>query len=228
MRIFAEYTKLFVMMKAHRHYSLSDRLCLGIDQALRALSGHTQTTGAPYPAHHIEENHLSETERRHAAALMRINHAGEICAQALYHGQGMVSRAAAVQVNMQQAAMEEGDHLLWCRKRLDELSSHTSYLNPLWYAGSFCIGMVAGMIGDAWSLGFVAETERQVIKHLDGHLRLLPANDLRSRYILKQIETDESKHRDEAMSAGARELPHSIKKVMALTSKVMVKTAYWV
>lgn len=214
--------------RRRRYYSFLDKLCLGLDQAVRALTDNAKTTGASYPAKNIEESSLSDKERKHAAALMRINHTGEICAQALYHGQGIVSRSNDVQAKMQQAAIEEGDHLAWCRQRLDELGSHTSYLNPLWYAGSFCIGMVAGMIGDKWSLGFVAETERQVIKHLEGHFQSLPRDDLRSYKILAQMEKDETKHRDEAIAAGAHELPEMIKQGMALTSKIMVKTAYWV
>jgi ubiquinone biosynthesis monooxygenase Coq7 len=171
---------------------------------------------------------MNDDERKQSAALMRINHAGEICAQALYHGQGVVSRSGEVQEKMHLAAIEEGDHLSWCQQRLDELGSHPSYLNPLWYAGSFCIGMVAGMIGDKWSLGFVAETERQVIDHLKGHLHILPASDKRSYTILQQMEADEARHRDDAVVLGAQALPSVIRKGMALTSKVMVKTAYWV
>jgi ubiquinone biosynthesis monooxygenase Coq7 len=216
------------MQTSKRHYTLLDRLCLGVDQAVRALTDNVKTSGAPYPAQAVDEFHLNEKQRKHSAALMRINHAGEICAQALYHGQGLVSRADTVQTSMQQAAIEEGDHLAWCKRRLDELGSHTSYLNPVWYAGSFCIGMVAGMIGDKWSLGFVAETERQVIKHLESHLHLLPAHDQRSYRILEKMESDEAKHRDEAILAGAHELPDIIKRGMALTSKLMVKTAYWI
>ncbi len=215
-------------MSSHRHYSFLDKLCLGIDQAVRTLADTAKTTGAPYPGKNIEESQLSDTQRKHSAALMRINHAGEICAQALYHGQGVVSRSYEVQEKMTQAAIEEGDHLAWCRQRLDELGSHPSYLNPLWYAGSFCIGMVAGMIGDKWSLGFVAETETQVIKHLGSHLESLPTEDLRSYKILVQMEADETKHRDEAVTLGAHELPSVIKKGMAVTSKIMVKSAYWV
>ena len=211
-----------------RHYSLLDKFCLGVDQAVRALTDNAKTTGHPYPAKKVEESKLTDKQRKHSAALMRINHSGEICAQALYHGQAVVSRVDAIQEKMQQAAIEEGDHLAWCRQRIDELGSHTSYLNPLWYAGSFCIGMMAGMIGDQWSLGFVVETECQVIKHLGGHLHWLPAGDERSFAILKQMETDEAKHRDEAIAAGAKELPDIIKKCMAWTSKVMVKTTYWV
>lgn len=215
-------------MTTQRHYSFFDKVCLGFDQAIRALTDNAKTTGAAYPAKHIADQPLDEQQRKQSAALMRINHAGEICAQALYHGQGFVSRSSEVQAKMEHAAIEEGDHLDWCKQRLNELNSHPSYLNPLWYAGSFCIGMIAGMVGDKWSLGFLAETERQVIKHLESHLHLLPANDARSYKILQQMELDEAKHRDDAVALGARELPELMKKGMSLTSKVMVKTAYWV
>ena len=215
-------------MSLMRHYSFFDKLCLGLDQAVRALTDNAKTTGNPYPANKIDEHALNEKQRKHSAALMRINHTGEICAQALYHGQGVVSQTQEIQEKMQQAAIEEGDHLAWCKQRLDELGSHTSYLNPFWYAGSFCIGMVAGMVGDKWSLGFVAETERQVIKHLKGHLHSLPTADERSYKIIQQMEKDEAKHRDEAIHSGAHELPGWIKKGMTLTSKMMVKTVYWV
>jgi ubiquinone biosynthesis monooxygenase Coq7 len=211
-----------------RHYTTFDRLCLGLDQAVRALTDNVKTTGHVYPAKHTEEHPMNDKERKHAAALMRINHTGEICAQALYHGQGMVSRSKETQAQLQQAAQEEGDHLSWCKQRLDELGSHTSYLNPLWYAGSFCLGMTAGMIGDRWSLGFVAETERQVIKHLESHLDLLPKEDARSHQILQKMEKDEAKHRDEAIAAGAKELPGIVKAGMRFMSKIMVKTVYWV
>lgn len=216
------------MQTTKRHYTFLDRLCMNVDQTIRTLSENAKTTGAPYPAQTIDENQLNETQRKQSAALMRINHAGEICAQGLYHGQGLVSRSSSMQISMQQAAIEEGDHLAWCKQRLDELGSHTSYLKPLWYTGSFCIGMVAGMIGDKWSLGFVAETERQVIKHLEGHLTLLSTKDQRSYRILEKMESDEAKHRDEAIAAGAHELPEIIKRGMALTAKMMVKTAYWI
>lgn len=215
-------------MPSPRHYTFLDKLCLGLDQAVRALTDNAKTSGIHYPGKNIPDDTLRPDERKQSAALMRINHAGEICAQALYHGQGVVSRSLEVQEKMQQAALEEGDHLFWCKKRLDELGSHPSYLNPLWYTGSFCIGMVAGMIGDKWSLGFLAETERQVVAHLQDHLHKLPDNDKRSYTILERMEADEAKHRDDAIHLGAKELPGLIKKMMALTSKVMVKTAYWV
>ena len=213
-------------MTTQRHYSFFDKLCLGVDQVVRALTDQPRTSGNPYPAENVEDHPLTESQRLHAAGLMRVNHAGEICAQALYHGQGVVSRDAKVQIKMEQAAIEEGDHLAWCKRRLVELNSHTSYLNPFWYAGSFCIGMAAGMIGDEWSLGFVAETERQVIKHLEKHKQLLPSHDVRSYQILAQMEVDEDKHRREAIANGARELPDVIKQIMSFTSKIMVNAAY--
>lgn len=215
-------------MAAHRSLTLADKICIGIDQALRAINDNAPTSGAKYPALDFPEAKLNEQERRSVIGLMRVNHAGEIAAQALYHGQGLLSRSLATERQMQQAALEEGDHLAWCRMRIDELGGHTSYLKPIWYAGSFCIGMVAGMVGDKWSLGFVAETERQVIKHLEKHCHLLPAKDQRSRQVLRQMEQDEAKHRNEAIAAGAHPLPKLVQKLMALTSKIMVKTAYWI
>lgn len=211
-----------------RHYTFLDRLCLGVDNALRALSNTPHTTGIPNPAGQTEDTAMTEQERRHAAGLMRINHTGEICAQGLYHGQGLVSRCAETQQKMHNAAIEEGDHLSWCKERLDELHSHTSYLNPIWYAGSFVIGAAAGFMGDKWSLGFVAETEKQVINHLDSHLEKLPAGDRRSLKILEKMQVDEAKHRQEAIDAGAKELPGPVKLVMNWSSKIMVKTTYWI
>lgn len=215
-------------MTNKRQYTLLDKFCIGFDQALRTLGNQAASSGEPYPVTQDSESVLSEAERKHAAGLMRVNHAGEICAQALYHGQGAASRASEMQTQMEQAALEEGDHLNWCKQRLDELGSHTSYLNPLWYAGSFCIGLTAGMIGDKWSLGFVVETERQVIRHLASHIALLPAQDQRSQQILARMESDEARHRDEAVAAGAEELPQPVKLIMGWTSKIMVKAAYYV
>ena len=211
-----------------RHYSMFDYIFLGIDQAIRTLDHYPRTTGRSYPAKDIPEQILTESQRQHSAGLMRVNHAGEICAQALYHGQGVVTHTPMIKAKMQQAAMEEGDHLVWCEQRLDELKSHTSYLNPFWYAGSFGIGMLAGVIGDRFSLGFLAETEQQVIKHLEKHSQLLPDQDQRSYTILQQMERDEAQHRKEAITAGACELPLVAKKTMACVSKIMVKIAYWV
>jgi ubiquinone biosynthesis monooxygenase Coq7 len=215
-------------MPTSRHYTILDRLCLGLDQGVRTLSNTAKNTGKSNPGKKIAEHPLTEQQRQQSAALMRVNHAGEVCAQALYHGQGMASRTGEVQEKMQQAALEEGDHLSWCQHRLEELGSRASYFNLLWYTGSFCIGLVAGVLGDKWSLGFVAETEQQVIKHLKGHLYLLPQEDERSHAILAQMEEDETKHRDEAISSGAHDLPMLIQTMMSLTSKVMVKTAYYI
>src|SRR5436190_6655352 len=147
-------------MSELRRYSLADQLCLGFDQFLRAVSNRPKTTGRENPADPMQESIMTAAERKHAAALMRINHTGEVCAQALYHSQGMVSRCYTMKSKMQLAAIEEGDHLAWCKQRVFELGSHTSYLNPFWYAGSFSLGFAAGLVGDAWSLGFVAETEQ--------------------------------------------------------------------
>jgi ubiquinone biosynthesis monooxygenase Coq7 len=211
-----------------RNYSFIDQVCLGVDQAIRALSGHSKTSGILYPAEKVEEVLLSDTEQKHSAGLMRINHTGEICAQALYHGQAMVSKSISIQEKMIEAAIEEGDHLNWCHKRLDELNSHTSYLNPLWYFGSFGIGVAAGLAGDPYSLGFVAETEKQVIKHLEGHLALLPKKDKRSAIILEKMEADEARHRNEAIALGAKDLPKPIQFVMRVASQIMVKLTYWI
>lgn len=215
-------------MQQKRRYSIFDQFCLGLDQAVRAVFGQSKTTERPYPAEKTAETKMTTAELRHAAALMRVNHTGEVCAQALYHGQGCVSTRTDVKIKMQQAAIEEGDHLIWCNRRIVELGSHTSYLNPLWYAGSFAIGITAGLIGDKWSLGFLAETEAQVIKHLESHVALLPKDDQRSRVILEKMRMDEAVHRDEAIQAGALILPLWTKKLMRLTSKVMVKIAFWI
>lgn len=213
-------------MKELRHYSIFDHICLGFDQALRAVANTAKTTGRPNPAAHAPESIMNASERKHAAALMRINHTGEVCAQALYHGQGLVSRSSTIKQQMQQAAIEEGDHLAWCKQRVFELGSHTSYLNPLWYAGSFSIGFTAGLVGDAWSLGFLAETEHQVVNHLEKHMAQLAHQDHKSHEILKQMQQDEALHRDEAIKAGANKLPLTIQKLMQMMSKVMVKITY--
>lgn len=214
-------------MSNQRQYSKLDQLCLSLDQALKSIFGRADTTERPYPAANLNESELTHKQREHSAALMRINHAGEVCAQALYHGQGLVSRREDVREKMQHAAIEEGDHLAWCSKRITELGSHTSYLNPLWYVGSFAIGLTAGLVGDKWSLGFLAETENQVVKHLESHLSLLPEEDKKSYQIVQQMQVDEGQHRDDAVQAGAAELPLVIKKLMGFSSKIMVKTAYW-
>lgn len=213
-------------MMEPRHYSKLDELCLKLDQALRTVFGESIHTHRAYPAENTSEANL--TDNKHSAAIMRINHAGEVCAQALYQGQALFSRNSEIKAKMQQAAVEEGDHLKWCSQRLVELNSHRSYLSPFWYLGSFSIGAVAGMFGDPWSLGFVAETETQVIKHLESQLQLLPTEDIKSYKILQQMQQDEAKHRQDAIHYGAKDLPAPIKSIMNITAKIMVKTAYWI
>jgi ubiquinone biosynthesis monooxygenase Coq7 len=159
---------------------------------------------------------------------MRVNHSGEVAAQALYQAQGFTARSKSIQVSMQQSAIEEIDHLDWCQERLTELGSHTSFLNPLWYSGSFTIGALAGLLGDKWSLGFVVETENQVVAHLESHLQKLPVQDARSRAILEQMKIDEAHHASVAIESGAAELPEKVKKLMRLCSRVMTSTAYWI
>src|SRR5579862_1695909 len=202
-------------MSAYRHYSLSDQICLGVDQALRAVFNNPKTVTRPCPAADEAGPAMSDKQRHYSAALMRINHSGEVCAQALYHGQGMVSRSSAVKETMNQAAIEEGDHLAWCMLRINELGGHASYLNLLWYLGSFTIGVTAGLAGDRWSLGFLAETEKQVVRHLEKHLALLPSKDQKSRKILQQMQADEAMHRDKAIQTGASTLPVPITNLMS-------------
>jgi len=169
---------------------------------------------------------LSETERAHAAGLMRVNHVGEVCAQALYQSQKLLARDPQIQEMLNHSAQEEMDHLAWCETRLKELGSHTSYLNPFWYAGSFAIGLLAGLAGDQWSLGFVAETEKQVENHLQSHLETLPENDQQSRAIVQQMRLDEIEHGKDAIEAGGVVLPPVIQKLMQASSKFMTSTAY--
>jgi len=211
-----------------RHYSPADRLLMGMDQAVRTLFGRPQVTERPNPANNQPEAGLSDQERDRVARLMRINHTGEVCAQALYQGQAATAKLPVVRSHMERAAQEENDHLEWCDKRLQELESRKSLLNPLWYAGSFTLGALAGIAGDKWSLGFVVETERQVESHLEEHLAQLPPQDQKSRAILEQMKVDEVHHAHTAQAAGGAELPGPIKLAMQLSSKVMTKTVYWI
>lgn len=211
-----------------RTYTPFDQLLGGLDQALRTVFGPSPEAQRPSPAAALPEADLDAAQRELAARLMRINHAGEICAQALYQGQALTAQLPNVRDKMEQAAAEENDHLAWTAERLRELDSHTSYLNPLWYAGSFAIGATAGLAGDKWSLGFVAETERQVVKHLDGHLERLAPSDKKSRAVLKQMRDDEGRHATVAIEAGAGALPEPVRQTMRLMSKVMTTTAYWI
>jgi len=209
-----------------RSYTPIDRFIIGIDSALRMATGQTSEATRDNPADSIPEIVMEEDHRRHAAGLMRINHAGEICAQALYAGQAATARSPDVQADMQQAADEEIDHLSWCRERLDELDSQPSVLDPLWYAGSFAIGAAAGLAGDGWSLGFLKETENQVEAHLEGHIEKLPAEDARSRAILDQMKIDEAKHAKMAEDSGAYDLPQPVRRIMKMTAGVMKAIAY--
>lgn len=211
---------------SNRSYTLGDRFALGLDQALRTVFGRPQTTERSNPAADIADAEFTEQERKHVAGLMRVNHVGEVCAQALYQGQAVTAKLDTVRDKMQRAAEEENDHLDWCEKRLDELGSHKSYLNPLWYAGSFAIGAAAGIAGDKWSLGFVVETERQVVRHLEDHLTQLPTQDAKSQAVLEQMKVDEAHHATTALQAGGAELPLPIKTAMSMTSKIMTTLAY--
>jgi len=202
-----------------------DRLLVDAQNALDTVFGAPLAQRAN-PAVDEAEVVLDDAERRHAAGLMRINHVGEVCAQALYVGQAAVARDEATRMHLLAAAQEETDHLAWCAQRLDELDSRPSLLNPLWYAGSYTIGALAGLRGDGWNLGFVVETERQVEAHLDEHLQTLPAADARSRAILEVMKADEARHADDAQAQGARALPQPVPTLMAMASNLMKTIAY--
>lgn len=204
-----------------------DKLIIGFDSALRTLLTPAQTVRA-VPGNKLPESELTESEKQLSCALMRVNHVGEVCAQALYQGQGLTARNMAVQQTLMQAAREETEHLAWTERRIAELGGRKSLLNPLWYGGSFAIGVVAGILGDKWNLGFLAETENQVGAHLASHLQRLPASDEKSRAIVEQMKTDEACHATMALSHGGAELPLPVKFAMKLSSKVMTETAYWV
>lgn len=202
-----------------------DRLLADTQRALETVFGNPPAERAN-PAGDTPEVELDEQERRHAAGLMRINHVGEVCAQALYVGQASVARDPQTRAHLLEAAQEETDHLAWCADRLRELDSRPSLLNPLWYTGSYAIGVLAGLRGDGWNLGFVVETERQVEAHLDEHLQILPPADLRSREILRMMKEDEARHADEAEQAGARGLPQPVPTLMGMASRLMKAVAY--
>ena len=202
-----------------------DRLIEGLDLALRAVAG-VHRAQRPSPAEGRDEGTLDDAERDHAAALMRVNHVGEVCAQALYQGQALTARDPANRQALEHAASEEQDHLAWSAARIDELGGRLSIANPLWYAGAFTIGAAAGILGDRWSLAFLAETERQVEEHLSGHLEQLSPSDARTRAVVEAMRTDEVRHRDTAISLGAAELPAPVKGTMRLMSKLMTTLAY--
>ena len=205
-----------------------DRLLASANNALRTVAAPAGRSARPNPAEHIIDADLDDHQKAHAAGLMRVNHAGEVCAQALYQGHAAVARDKSIEEQIQQAADEEFDHLAWCEERIHELGEGVSKLSPFWYAGAFAIGAASGMLGDKWSLGFIAETEKQVCAHLDSHLEALPLEDAKSRAIVEQMRDEEEEHGDNAIEAGAAELPAPVKRLMQLTAKVMTKTAYWV
>jgi 3-demethoxyubiquinol 3-hydroxylase len=211
-----------------RHISPLDHLISQADHALRTVLGRPKTTERCNPSTHTDDTDLSDEERKLSAGLMRVNHSGEVSAQALYQGQALTARLEDVRTSMERAAMEENDHLAWTQQRLEELNSRKSALNPIWYGCSFAIGALAGAIGDKWSLGFVAETEHQVVRHLDEHLNKLPSHDNRSKTILRQMKVDEAHHATTALEGGGAELPWPVKKLMTAMSKVMTTAAYYI
>ena len=202
-----------------------DRLITEFDRALRAVAGVHRAT-RPSPAGDLSEAEIDDSEKRHAAALMRVNHVGEVCAQALYQGQALTARNESNRTALERAALEEEDHLAWSAERIRELGGRPSLLNPLWYAGSLAIGALAGALGDRWSLAFLAETERQVEEHLSGHLHSLPARDARTRAVVEAMRADEARHRSAAVELGAAELPAPARAAMRIASKVMTTVAY--
>jgi ubiquinone biosynthesis monooxygenase Coq7 len=204
-----------------------DRLIVEFDKGLRTLFSQAHSVRA-HPDEHVSEAAMDETEKKNAAALMRVNHSGEVCAQALYQGQALTARDPLVQQELQLAAQEETEHLAWTARRVHELGGHLSLLNPFWYTGSLAIGALAGLLGDKWNLGFLAETERQVGCHLQGHLDRLPLQDEKSRAIVVQMYTDEIGHADMATSLGGTELPITVQSAMKLNGKVMTTLAYHV
>ena len=204
-----------------------DRFIVEFDKGLRTLFSQAHSV-RPYPDADVAEAPLNEAEKKQAAALMRVNHSGEICAQALYQGQALTARDLLVQQKLQHAAADETEHLAWTAHRVHELGGHLSVLNPLWYTGSLAIGAIAGLLGDKWNLGFLSETEQQVGSHLQSHLSKLPPQDEKSRAIVAQMYTDEIGHADMAVGLGGVELPKPVQMAMKLNGKIMTGAAYWV
>jgi len=211
-----------------RDYTPVDQWLMRLHQALSGVAPPPPGDTRPNPAAGIEDTDLDEPARRHAAGLMRVNHAGEVAAQALYQGHALAARSSDVREHMLEAAAEERSHLAWCEERLKELGEGPSRLDPLWYAGSFAIGALAGLAGDRWSLGFVEETERQVSEHLRGHLDKLPEEDAKSRTIVEAMRADEERHGQEAVAAGAQPLPKPVQELMRAVARVMTRSAYWI
>lgn len=213
---------------SQRKFSPADNLLMNLDNGLRTLLGSPVRTERANPAEAVPDTELDSRERELAGRLMRINHSGEVSAQGLYQGQALTARLPEVREKMERAAQEENDHLAWCEGRIQELGSHKSRLNPLWYAGSLAIGALAGAVGDKWSLGFVAETEHQVVRHLDSHLQQVPLHDRKTRAILEQMREDEGHHATVALQHGGARLPWPVRGLlMPLMSKLMTKSAYW-
>jgi ubiquinone biosynthesis monooxygenase Coq7 len=203
-----------------------DRLIIEFDKGLRTVLAGAQTV-RPFPDRDCSEAALDAAEKHHAAALMRVNHCGEVCAQALYNGQALTARNPDISATLRQASEEETEHLAWCEKRIHELGGRKSLLNPAWYAGSFALGALAGTLGDKWNLGFLAETENQVGRHLQSHLEQLPSQDGKSRAILEKMKEDEDRHAGTALAYGGAEMPTPVKVLMQLSSKAMTRIAYF-
>ena len=204
-----------------------DRLIAGLDSFLKTVSTAPTHATRESPARNVDDTQLSASEKSHAAGLMRVNHAGEIAAQGLYQGHAAVARDPEIEGQMQRAADEELDHLAWCEERLTELGAAPSRLSPVWYGGAFVMGAASGILGDRWGLGFIEETERQVVQHLTGHLDRLPPDDAKSRAIVHQMRDEEALHGANARDAGAAELPSGVRRLMRLMAKIMTRAAYW-
>ncbi len=209
-----------------RRYNLLDTLLIEVDGFCQTVFGNPSAK-RENPARNCEEQKMDAAQQRDSSGFMRVNHTGEVCAQALYRGHALVARDPKTKATLEQCSDEENDHLAWCDERLQQLNSHQSYLNIFWYLNSFTIGVLAGIAGDEWSLGFVEETEKQVAAHLASHLKKLPLQDHKSRAIVTQMKQDEIAHGQTAQQAGAKELPGPIKKLMGLQSKLMTSVAYW-
>jgi len=216
------------MSAPYRQYRKLDHILIECGKALDTVFSHTSEGQRPSPAIGMRPGQLSKTEKKQSSGLMRVNHTGEVCAQALYRGQALTAKSAETRAHLLAAAEEENDHLLWCQHRLNELEARTSLLNLLWYIGSFKLGVVTGMLGDPLSLGFVVETENQVMAHLESHLRKLPANDHQSRVILETMSIEEEEHANHAKARGSRTLPFPIRLMMRVKSKLMTKSAYYI
>lgn len=211
-----------------RDYTPLDQLLMHLHQALSGMAPPPSSDARPNPGADMDAPELDEAERRHAAGLMRVNHAGEVAAQALYQGHALAARSPEVREHMLEAAAEERSHLAWCEERLKELGEGPSRLDPFWYAGSFAIGAIAGLAGDRVALGFVEETEKQVSEHLRGHLEKLPEADAKSRVIVEAMRADEERHGAEAVAAGAQPLPKAVQELMRAVARVMTRSAYWI